>query len=330
MRRFVFPWAAAIAATLAMIAPAAAQFHQAHHHAAVAAPSFHHFSLHQSTAAATAAGNSITASQAATHHHHAFGRGQVGFAPVTVWSYWSGGYPLGWGGLYTPYYTPAFGAGPIGPNLYSYPAAAPFVPQGDPVAPAEREARVVERNAIPQQPARPQPKITSADKKAKAGRSIGVGDTNFSKQKYTSALDRYRSAGATAPDLPEAFMRQGFALVALGQYANATKAFRRALAIRGDWSGSPMRIDQLYDEARLVKNGHLENLAKAIEANPWDANLLVALGVELYFDGQKDRAGVFFARAAQLGGNTDHTLDGFLPQPGPKGEQKLGAPKIVF
>ena len=245
---------------------------------------------------------------------------------MTAFSYWAGGYPLVW----SNYYTPAFGMAAYGPYYYPPPATS-FVPQGDPVAPADRAVRMQQRNAEPApEPARPEPRAANAEQRAKAGRFINVGDTNFGKQKYLAALDRYRSAVSTAPDVPEAFLRQGFALVALGQYPNATKAFRKGLALRGDWSGSPLRIDQLYEDGRLAKNGHLENLAKAVEGNPWDANLLVALAVELYFDGQQDRAGVFFARADQLGGNSDHALDGFLPQPGPKGEQKLGVPKVAF
>ena len=253
MRRLVLESAAAVAAALATIAPAAAQFHQAHHHAVAAGPTFHHFSVQQSTPAGVV-GQSITTAQTAGHHHRQIYGGYTAYAPLIGWSYASGGYPLGWSSIYTPYYTSGFGVQPFGPFYYSYsypavvPAAGPVVPQAAPAPPAEREARRLERNAPPQEPARPEPKISNAEQKAKAGRFIGLGDTHFGKQKYTAALDRYRSAAATAPDLPEIFLREGFAYVALGRYANAAKSFRRALAMRGDWSTSPLRIDQLYDE----------------------------------------------------------------------------------
>ena len=89
---------------------------------------------------------------------------------------------------------------------------------------------------------------------------------------------------------------QGSALIAQGQYDGAVKAFRRGLRIRGDWSASPFRLDQLYGDDVIAKTSHLENLAKAVEANPLDAELLTALGIQLYFDGQRERAGVFLAR----------------------------------
>jgi hypothetical protein len=83
----------------------------------------------------------------------------------------------------------------------------------------------------------------------------------------------------------------------------------------------------------LAKTEHLENLAKAIEANPLDSNPLLALGMTLYFDGQRERAGIFFTRVTQLGGNADHLLDDFLAKPRPTGAadaQQPGEAKIVF
>jgi Flp pilus assembly protein TadD len=75
----------------------------------------------------------------------------------------------------------------------------------------------------------------------------------------------------------------------------------------------------------------LENLAKAVEANSFDSDLLIALGMQLFFDGQHDRAGVFFARAAQLGGNEDRLLNDFVPKPGPADAPKAQpAAKVVF
>jgi hypothetical protein len=121
--------------------------------------------------------------------------------------------------------------------------------------------------------------------------------------------------------------------VAVGQYENAVKAFRRGLQIRSDWTGSPFRLDQIYGDGQIAKTGHLENLAKAIEANPLDSNLLLALGMQLFFDGQRDRAVVFFTRVAQLGGNEDRLLDSFLARPAPAdapAAQRQAAAKIVF
>ena len=189
----------------------------------------------------------------------------------------------------------------------------------------------IRNDAAAEPPAKPKAKVTNAEGKAKAGRFIGFGDANFTKQKYLAAMERYRTAAGVAPDLAEPFFRQGFALVALGQFDSAMKAFRRGLRIRPDWTDSEFRLDQIYGADRLAKTTHLENLAKAVEANPFDSDLLIALGMQLYFDGQRDRASLFFARAAQLGGNEDRLLNDFVPKPGPAGAPKAEhAAKIVF
>jgi tetratricopeptide (TPR) repeat protein len=171
------------------------------------------------------------------------------------------------------------------------------------------------RNLDPiDRPDPPKPKVRSstAEQKAKAGKLIATGDANFSKQQYFPALERYKSAAQLAPDVAEPFFRQAHAMLAVGQYENAAKAFRRGLKIRGDWNGSPFRINQLYGDAQVAKEVHFESLAKALETNPLDANLLVDLGLQLFFDGQRERGLVFLTRAAQLGGNADHLLDAFL------------------
>jgi hypothetical protein len=105
--------------------------------------------------------------------------------------------------------------------------------------------------------------------------------------------------------------------------------------VRADWSDSPFRLDDLYGDDQIAKAAHRETLAKAVEANPFDATPLVALGMLLYFDGQPERAEAFFARAAQLGANEDRLFDSFLPRPGPAGAPRPeNAPradgKVVF
>ena len=175
-----------------------------------------------------------------------------------------------------------------------------------------------------------EPRASTADQKTKAERYIGLGDANFAKQKYFLAVERYKSAAQMAPDLAEPYFRQAYALVALGQYASAAKVFRRGLKIRSDWSDSLFRLEEVYGDGKVAKTEHFERLAKAVEANPLDASLLTVLGLELFFDGQAQRAGVFLVRAAQLGANGDHLLDGFLPKPGPAGAQGAAPAKIVF
>jgi tetratricopeptide repeat protein len=260
------------------------------------------------------------------HAHHADYSGGYGHRSYGGWSnpgfFLGGGYPIIWGAGYTPAFSPV------------YPATIGWLPNIEHVAPLPQPAPAP--SAVEASP-KGAPKNTSPEQKARAGKFIGFGDANFAEQKYLAAIERYKSASRIAPDLAEPYLRQGHALVALGQYENAVKAFRRGLRIRPEWSGSPFRLDQLYGPDRIAKVSHIEALAKAVEANPLDSNLLMALGVQLFFDGQAERASVFFARVAQLGGNDDRLLNDFLPKPAPAGappQEKPAPPqgpaKIVF
>ncbi|MEX0978770.1 MAG: tetratricopeptide repeat protein, partial [Pirellulales bacterium] len=244
--------------------------------------------------------------QHSDHRHHHFGGRSGPWFEVC--------FPGSFGGGYTsafPAYFPSF-------SYFSYSVVVPPVTIVNPVAVNAAANPQPANNDPPAQGALdPKPKTTGAEQKARAGRFIGFGDANFGKQKYLAALERYKTAGKSAPDVAESYMRQGFALFAMGQYANAAGAFRRGLRIRSDWTGSPFHLDQIYDGARLSKTAHIESLAKAVEANPLDAELLLVLGMASFFDGQRDRAAVFLARSAQLGGNEDHLLDDFLPKAKP-------------
>ena len=59
-----------------------------------------------------------------------------------------------------------------------------------------------------------------------AWKFIGFGDARFAEQKYLDANDRYRSAARSAPQLAEPLFREGFAMIALGHYQQATTAIK--------------------------------------------------------------------------------------------------------
>ena len=166
-------------------------------------------------------------------------------------------------------------------------------------------------------------KVTNAEVKARAGRFMEAGDTHFKAQKFREAAERYRTAAQTAPDMPVALLRQGFTFVAMSQYESAAKAFRRALQVRADWADADPFLMQLYGENAVSKAAHLEALAKAVEANEQDGDLMLVLAMELHFDGQRERSVPFFERCAQLGDNEDHLLDAFLP-PGKAAQGRAG------
>jgi len=272
------------------------------------------------------------------HYHHHWGGG-YGYSPLfppvyirSPW-YYPGGIAYGYGyGGYAPLplvipadtmFGPAAARRFMGADLPL--DAGPIHIRGG-NAPANAAG-----NTANPAPAEHKPKVRVANKefRARAGKFMDFGDALFAKQKFNQALERYKTAAQTAPDLPATYLRQGFALVAMGQYESAGKVFRRGLAMNADWADSEFRLKKLYGDAKVAKTAHFESLAQAADDNPHDANLLALLGLELYFDGRSDRATAFFQRSAQLGGNEDHALDSFLPPPGPNDKAGAKQPGMV-
>ncbi len=191
---------------------------------------------------------------------------------------------------------PAPGAAPAGAAAANQPAPAAIEPKNLKIKPSNAEAR------------------------ARARKFIEFGDAHFAKGKYHDAVQRYRMASEAAADLAESYLRQAHALAAMGQYDFAAQATRRGLAVKQNWNASPIKLDDIYGAGVAEKTAHLEALAGAVEAEPQKANLYLLIGLSLWFDGQQDRARVFFTRCAELGGNEDRLLDGFLTPPAAPGK----------
>jgi Tfp pilus assembly protein PilF len=174
---------------------------------------------------------------------------------------------------------------------------------------------------------RGKPRATNTESKARAGKLIQHGDLLFAKQKYNSALERYREAATTAPDLADVYFRQVFALVGSNQYDSAKKSLERGLRVRPNWPDANFELSTLYGpKNHLVRLAHRESLASAIEQSPQSADLLVLMGVLLYSDGERERSQLFFDRAFELGANADHLFDRFVaPRPQPAEQAAQGA-----
>lgn len=159
----------------------------------------------------------------------------------------------------------------------------------------------------------PVPRGANPETRGLAWRFITFGDLHFSNEKFGEAYQRYRKAAEIVPELADAYFRQGFALVGAGRYEMAAKALKRGIALDAAWPRSAFRLSELYGGNQRAKAAHLEALAAASEKDANNADLLFLLGVCLFFDGQRDRAALFFERAGQLAGPADH-LKGFLEQ----------------
>jgi tetratricopeptide (TPR) repeat protein len=188
------------------------------------------------------------------------------------------------------------------PTVAARPVAPPEVAEGR--APAA-EGEAVELPA-------PKPRESNLASRERAQHFLSAGDGLFREQKHQEALQRYKSAAQAAPDLANAYFRQGFALLATNRYELAADAFRRGLELEPVWPSSGFRLEELYGEADLAKKAHQDALASAALNDPENAHLMFVLGVFLHFDGQPDRARKFFARAKELDARQAGSVDDFL------------------
>ena len=165
-------------------------------------------------------------------------------------------------------------------------------------------------------PPAPQKKLpdrgTSPQSNNLAWKFLGYGDALFGQQKYAEANDRYRKASRSAPQLADAWFRQGFAMAAIGRYDLAVGAIKRGLSLDPTWPKSEFRLNDLYGVDEMARNAHLDALAQAAEEKPTDGDLLFMVGVYLHFDGQADRARKFFQRAAEIAGDDADYIKAFV------------------
>lgn len=168
----------------------------------------------------------------------------------------------------------------------------------------------------PPEPKKASQRRTNTQSVAQGWRHIHLGDARFAEQKYAEANQRYRTASGSAPQLADAWFRQGLALLALGRYDQAVAAIKRGLKINPNWARSDFNLKELYGADPAAKNAHRDALAEAAEANPNDADPLFLLGVHLHFDGQAARARKFFDRAKELAPDDSEHIRTFTPGEG--------------
>ncbi len=160
----------------------------------------------------------------------------------------------------------------------------------------------------------PRLRMSNLETLRSARRLVERGDDLFRRQRYHEALQQYKSASRVAPDLADAHFRQGHALVATRRFDLAVDSFKRGLAIDPGFIEEPFKLDEIYGDARVAKQLHIETLADESLADPSNSDLFFLLGVLLHFDGEPERAVKFFFRAATLAGRDDEHVRAFLPE----------------
>ncbi len=136
----------------------------------------------------------------------------------------------------------------------------------------------------------------------RAWRFIEMGDRAFIDKDYRAAIERYRGAARAAPRIVEAYLKQAQAMIALERYDAALEAYNRALALPPLWVTANFSLTEQYGpEGQELKTAHLDQLAAAAEKDPNNADLLLLIGMELFYDQQPERAVNFLRRAKELG-----------------------------
>ena len=146
------------------------------------------------------------------------------------------------------------------------------------------------------------PRISNIETRQRAMRLIAEGDALFAAQNFNSALQKYKLAASVAPDVDEAYWRQGHAFVATKNFDLAATAFKRAIANTDNLGRGGFRLDDLYGGASITKASHLESLAELALLRSGDPDAYFLIGLFLNYDGQVARASKFFTRASELAG----------------------------
>jgi hypothetical protein len=155
-------------------------------------------------------------------------------------------------------------------------------------------------------------RFSNVESRRKADRLIAEGDELFRAQNFHSALQKYKLAASTAPDLAEALWRQGHALIATHNYDLATTAFKRAIAHTDDLGRNGFQLNDLYGGAAMTKGQHLESLAEWAVNRRNSSDPYFLLGLFLNYDGQPARAEKFFQKASDLAGISGGHIAVFL------------------
>jgi tetratricopeptide (TPR) repeat protein len=277
-----------------------------------------------------------TSSHHHSHHHHGHHHHGHHHGHRHGWPHWSGltlfvGHPPYFGdygyagyGYWPPYYLDnGFGAlGPfIAPPIYVPAEKFGFGPMAvrqfmglDPIQ------RPVINRVIVARPAEAANvgnnagravRASNAEARDRAMRFVEFGDVQFESRQLAAAYERYQKATEAAPDLAEAYFRQGHTLVEMRRYEQAARVFRRGLDVQPDWPTSKFRLEKMYGNNRVASEAMLVTVTTRAAELPADVDLQFVAGVQHFFDGQFEKARPYF-EGARRRGEPARYVEGFL------------------
>ena len=233
--------------------------------------------------------------------------------PVSPFAYGYGGYGLGYGGYN---YGSSFGYGASW--LPSNPVNNQWMQQKYnnewtrlKAELASRLARnltdpIAATTAIPI-PSTPEQQIKSLDYQSQ-------GDAAFAKQDYRRAYERYRKATQVARDDGTAYMKTGYALVAMGKFSQALDYFKRAFAIEPKLAATGPPPAEMYGDQQIAWNADLGRITDWVSEDIRDSDRVLLLGMLLYLNGDP-RGEELLTKAWQLSGGRAQTVVALLSPP---------------
>jgi hypothetical protein len=152
-------------------------------------------------------------------------------------------------------------------------------------------------------------------------RLMDLGRAAFAQQEFGNAARRFRQVTEVAPNLPLGYFLLAQADFALGKHRLAVRSIEQGLRLKPEWpevkSFRP-RLD-LYKGNEAEFDAHLRRLGDALRVQPLEGDLLFLYGYQLWFDGRRAEAVVYFERARAVAADPTF-IDRFL---------KDGAWKVV-
>lgn len=133
------------------------------------------------------------------------------------------------------------------------------------------------------------------DPKVLAQLHLHKGQAAFDAGELGRATERISAAVAADPNLAEAHFNLAQVRIARGQYAEAVDAIRTGMKHVRDWPNATFRTADLYlaNPKRLAEDS--ADLKAATDANPTDRTLAFLYAHQLWFGGEKAKAGQLFA-----------------------------------
>jgi hypothetical protein len=185
----------------------------------------------------------------------------------------------------------------IQPVYYPVPYVVPVVVPQALTAPIQR----VEKPLPP--PAKPVPVAAlpvAAPELPRWQRLLKAGDEAFAEGRLPLAELLYKSSSEAAPIEGRPHFHLAQLHFSQGQFAEAVNAIRAGLKLTPDWPGAVFKPRNIYQDRGADYGRHLARLTEAVNNNLNDPTILFLLGYQLWFDGKKDEAEVYFRRAAAL------------------------------